>query len=293
MYRPQWVCFHLVLQVLTNAVIGDYVSYMTPTTKETRRSDWSALNFAGTIDWAVDLQQFTRDDIDIPPDRPDSGEACVGGADMTVNTGDLCEFACLFGFCPETLCTCRIWGPVESLPPEKSGADDIIAWDEHDADINRLCKFACKYGYCPDDICTTPDVYEDFFEDDDHFDYEAARRENQAGCLVFKNPDYRDESVKQCSPICKSAVDDAKAEGRTTNYGCVGFYAGQDEIPWYRLGGGDFYVAKGQCVCDDWLINELADTFVEVLPAIAQVCPPPTQSAKDVSLTICRLAAIS
>lgn len=34
---------------------GDYVSYMTPTTKFTRRNDWKALNFAGSIDWAVDL----------------------------------------------------------------------------------------------------------------------------------------------------------------------------------------------------------------------------------------------
>lgn len=34
---------------------GDYVSYMTESTKATRRSDWQGLNFAGTIDWALDL----------------------------------------------------------------------------------------------------------------------------------------------------------------------------------------------------------------------------------------------
>ncbi|CAG8961706.1 hypothetical protein HYFRA_00006246 [Hymenoscyphus fraxineus] len=46
---------------------GDYVSYMTPTTKETRRSDWKSLNFAGSIDWALDLQAFTTDDMETPP----------------------------------------------------------------------------------------------------------------------------------------------------------------------------------------------------------------------------------
>lgn len=34
---------------------------MTPTTKSTRRDNWKGYNFAGTIDWAVDLQDFTDD----------------------------------------------------------------------------------------------------------------------------------------------------------------------------------------------------------------------------------------
>ncbi|KAI8722844.1 Chitinase [Fusarium sp. LHS14.1] len=37
---------------------GDYVSYMTPETKKSRRAVWRNLNFAGSIDWAVDLQDF-------------------------------------------------------------------------------------------------------------------------------------------------------------------------------------------------------------------------------------------
>ncbi|CAI4215537.1 unnamed protein product [Parascedosporium putredinis] len=40
---------------------GDYVAYMSETTKETRRAYWKELNFAGTVDWAVDLQSFTAD----------------------------------------------------------------------------------------------------------------------------------------------------------------------------------------------------------------------------------------
>lgn len=35
---------------------GDYVGYMSNATKIARRSEWKGLNFAGSIDWAVDLQ---------------------------------------------------------------------------------------------------------------------------------------------------------------------------------------------------------------------------------------------
>ncbi|KAL5041794.1 hypothetical protein BDW71DRAFT_211825 [Aspergillus fruticulosus] len=40
----------------------EWVAYMSETTKSTRREHWKGLNFAGTIDWAVDLQAFTDDD---------------------------------------------------------------------------------------------------------------------------------------------------------------------------------------------------------------------------------------
>lgn len=59
---------------------GDYVSYMTPTTKDTWRADWKSLNFAGSIDWALDLQAFTADDVAVPPNRPEEGNlGCVMG----------------------------------------------------------------------------------------------------------------------------------------------------------------------------------------------------------------------
>jgi hypothetical protein len=35
---------------------GDYVAYLSNATKIARRSDWKGLNFAGSVDWAVDLQ---------------------------------------------------------------------------------------------------------------------------------------------------------------------------------------------------------------------------------------------
>ncbi|KAL5316125.1 hypothetical protein ACEPPN_017003 [Leptodophora sp. 'Broadleaf-Isolate-01'] len=113
---------------------GDYVSYMTPTTKETRRSDWKTLNFAGSIDWALDLQAFTTDDMATPPKIPAKGEeGCVAGEDKSVNSGDLCEFSCSLGFCPESLCTCTYTDIVNPLPNQKD-ATDVIAWDEFDVD---------------------------------------------------------------------------------------------------------------------------------------------------------------
>jgi hypothetical protein len=57
-------------------MIGDAVSFMTPLTKKTRRTEWQKLNFAGTIDWAVDLQSFTADDGD-PDSKCSDGDRMI------------------------------------------------------------------------------------------------------------------------------------------------------------------------------------------------------------------------
>lgn len=262
---------------------GDYISYMTDTTKNTRRNDWEGLNFAGSIDWAVDLQEFTSDDFDAPPKNGAPGtRGCVGGRDINVNTADLCAFSCSFDFCPEALCECRVEGKIKALPAEIGGMDDIIAWDELDVDLNRLCKFACKHGYCPDDVCghpvVDPDedgvVMYDPENDPNQFDYDAARQANAMNCLIYKDPKYRDASVQSCYAPCKPAMDAAKEEGRTTNYGCVGFFPTKDYpngIPWQNYPGASYEVAPAKCSCDNWLLNEIADTIIEALPIIAQV----------------------
>jgi hypothetical protein len=160
--------------------------------------------------------------------------------------------------------------------------DDIIAWDELDVDLNRLCKFACKHGYCPDDVCghpiVDPDedgvVMYDPENDPNQFDYDAARQANAMNCLIYKDPKYRDASVQQCYAPCKPAMDEAKEEGRTTNYGCVGFFPTKDYpngIPWQKYPGASYEVAPAKCSCDNWLLNEIADTIIEALPIIAQV----------------------
>lgn len=109
---------------------------------------WKSLNFAGSIDWALDLQAFTTTDMEKPPERPSKGEeGCVWGEDRSINSGDLCEFSCSLGFCPESLCICTDTDIINDLPAEKSN-EDVIAWEDNNVDLNRLCLFACKYGVC-------------------------------------------------------------------------------------------------------------------------------------------------
>jgi hypothetical protein len=252
-------------------MIGDYISYTTPTTKDTRRVDWKKLNFGGTIDWAVDLQSFTADDMDAPPDRPQSGEGCTSGEDTTVDSGDLCEFSCALGFCPQSLCTCTDMGPLEPLP-NGVPTPKLIAWDELDVDMNRLCKFACKYGYCPQEICTTPEVDPGNPFGDDIISTHDIRDGNFQKCVIYKNPKYREASINDCRAICKPQTDEAIKEGRTTNYGCLGFFPLDKAIPWSKEPGTSLVSVPGKCLCDNWLINEFADTIIEAMPAIAQVC---------------------
>ncbi|RYP87128.1 hypothetical protein DL769_000587 [Monosporascus sp. CRB-8-3] len=67
-----------------DGVDTEWVAYMTETTKATRRERWQGLGFAGTIDWAVDLQQFTDDDYlgpggaEQPDDTMPPLEKCTG-----------------------------------------------------------------------------------------------------------------------------------------------------------------------------------------------------------------------
>lgn len=115
------------------------------------------MNFAGTIDWAVDLQIFDEPDKRVPADRPASGEGCVQGEDLTPTLRSFASFLRLRGFA-QNLCVCTRKGELKPLPSRNKGLNvaNIIAWDEEDVDLNRLCRFACKYGYCPSSVCTSP-----------------------------------------------------------------------------------------------------------------------------------------
>ncbi|KAK4118928.1 carbohydrate-binding module family 24 protein [Parathielavia appendiculata] len=257
---------------------GDYISYLTPTTKETRRAAWRRRNFAGTIDWALDLQAFGPDDFDVPPDRPAAGEeACISGTSSDLNAYDLCEFACNYGFCPESTCECLLMGPAEPLPAVVS-TGDFVAWDDFNADMNRLCKFACKYGFCPPKSCTTPvvDEYDDGTVDPTNLggimDRDKYNDLDKKTCNLWKYPKYRYK--EECLDACIDAVEQAKEQGRTTNYGCVGNFPLDQEIPWTLwpgAGASDMLYVPGKCVCDHTLVNFFADTIVEALPIIAQV----------------------
>jgi hypothetical protein len=257
---------------------------MTPTTKNTRREEWQRRNFAGSIDWAVDLQKFTADEYgEDSIDRPTGSTGCVQGEDVTVDSGSLCAFSCMYGFCPESLCECLFEDEMEPLPPKKADVDDIVAYDANNVDLNRLCKWACQYGYCPDNICIKSQPAIDtsvpsLDELENYYNTTEAKLQNAFSCFIYKLPEYRDITMRTCERACRPAVEAAQAEGRTTNYGCVGYYPGKNEIPWERAPGGlpgDDQV-MGKCSCDNWLVNEIADNVLEAMPVIAQVCRRPT-----------------
>ncbi|KHO00990.1 glycoside hydrolase family 18 protein [Metarhizium album ARSEF 1941] len=257
---------------------GDYVSYTTPTTRETRRTDWEKLNFAGTIDWAVDLQRFSADDMS-SIDRPQSGQGCVSGRDLSLETAEMCEFACEYGFCPASLCSCVERGKLRDLPPEKKDVKGS-AWDSFDLDMNRLCAFSCKYDKCPEDVCSNGVQQQDEDEDDDDDDdaYEITpgstsqyetRYEHHKECHVFEEGSLRQSSVNQCIGPCSEEIRKAKEEGRVTNYGCMGFFPLNEPIPWFKVNGFSSRMAPGRCVCDDMLVNTIAESVIEAMPMIA------------------------
>jgi hypothetical protein len=247
---------------------------MSPTTKETRREEWEDLHFAGTVDWAVDLQTFGEDDKNATATRPvdENGEGCVHGADLTLNTADLCEFSCRYGFCPERLCECKEVGELEPLPSPLSYVNitNIIAHDEDDVTLHQLCRFACKYGYCPPSVCTvrpqTQDVQEIPRERQPDFKHQFARQ-----CTLSEDPVNREAWRIQCENACRDIVDQAKSEGRTTNYGCVVFYPLDGPDPWYTMDTTGARYAIGNCSCDNWLVNEFASIILEAMPAVGQI----------------------
>ena len=99
------------------------------------------------------------------------------------------------------------------------------------------------------------------------------RREQKA---VFYLSDEKkpDESVSMCYEACRETIEAAEAEGRTTNYGCTGFWPLDEPIPWTTYPGkhtlDDIY-AVGRCTRDNNAINLFADLVIDALPIIAQV----------------------
>lgn len=84
----------------------------------------------------------------------------------------------------------------------------------------------------------------------EYYDTEKARRENANSCIIYKYPRPGVDYAMQCYNPCKAILDQAKEEGRTSNYGCVGFFPLSQSIPWEKVSGfGE--VAGGKCSCDN------------------------------------------
>ncbi|KAL6867178.1 glycoside hydrolase family 18 protein [Trichoderma novae-zelandiae] len=55
----------------------EWVAYMSDKTKESRREKWKELNFRGTVDWAVDLQEFNVTDTTGPHGGEHNQTGCI------------------------------------------------------------------------------------------------------------------------------------------------------------------------------------------------------------------------
>ncbi|EXF79264.1 hypothetical protein CFIO01_05052 [Colletotrichum fioriniae PJ7] len=203
-------------------------------------------------------------------------QRCISGEDRTLNTGNLCEFSCEYGFCLESLCECTARGIPSQVPPEKEV--DVVAWEDTNTDLNILCKFACEYGHCPQDICTsridgpdTSDIDIVVTDPEDPLDYVTRTREsNGKNCNIYKEPRHWDFQKTSCDSICKPETDQAKKEGKMSNAFCLGFWPIDKPIPWQKM-GPDTTVAGGKCECNNPLVNEFADIVLYGMPQMAQI----------------------
>ncbi|KAI9150678.1 Glucan 1,3-beta-glucosidase [Paramyrothecium foliicola] len=105
--------------------------------------------------------------------------------------------------------------------------------------------------------------------EDSTVDWEAIDAENAQICFVTKP--HQNTMNEQCAVVCREQIALAKAEGRTTNYGCLGWWPLNETIPWERVPGTNYQRAPGRCLCDEPLSNYLADTVIEALPVMAQI----------------------
>ncbi|KAF2742939.1 carbohydrate-binding module family 24 protein [Sporormia fimetaria CBS 119925] len=249
---------------------GDYVSYTTREQMDDRRDMWLDMS----IDWAVDLQGFGIEDIKTPLDVPEPGETgCTSGEDISLQTGDLCEYTCQYGYCPEEWCFCTETGKVPA--PPSSHKEEYQSLNGIDVELSRMCNFACKRNYCPLDKCEIiiiEDGEEEEVEEEEpkeiYPNARSLRDHNTMNCYIYR--DKTNDAAATCQKPCQSFTDAAAEEGRISNYGCYSFYPGAKEIPWIPVPGENKEMTVSRCQCDSWVVNEIADFVMEAMPLIAQ-----------------------
>ncbi|GLA41375.1 hypothetical protein AnigIFM63309_009465 [Aspergillus niger] len=79
-------------------------------------------------------------------------QVCINGTGAN-NFAGLCEFACSYGYCPVSACTCLDMGVQKALP-NATGVQGYPL-EGLDASYSGLCSFDCNYGFCPDTACAT------------------------------------------------------------------------------------------------------------------------------------------
>jgi hypothetical protein len=250
-------------------------------------------NWGGLCSFACDWGYCPRDKcsatqmpVNIPKVSPFTPKTCTSGVDRTSKTGWLCSFTCKYGYCPMHLCACTSTGDLNDLPAMSNNTDSY-ALDDSDMDMRGLCRFSCKFGYCPSDICfdgsnaeVDPNAGDDgsdnsgpIMVDDPNqsYNYSDVRLSTAMDCVIFNPPDSK-TTMGMCEKACKDEVQKAKDAGLTGNWGCVGYWPDSNgKIPWQHDKGTSYDVAPGKCFCNSPTVTELAESFVEALPAIAQV----------------------
>ncbi|OJJ42117.1 hypothetical protein ASPZODRAFT_77659 [Penicilliopsis zonata CBS 506.65] len=81
-----------------------------------------------------------------------SDQVCVNGTGWE-NFEGICGFACEYGYCPVSACTCNLMG-AQKTAPNATGVEGYPIAGE-DASYDGLCSYDCNHGYCPPSACST------------------------------------------------------------------------------------------------------------------------------------------
>ncbi|KAJ3549753.1 hypothetical protein NM208_g328 [Fusarium decemcellulare] len=84
--------------------------------------------------------------------NPGNGQACIQGTVADGQSGNylgLCEYTCMYNYCPPAQCKCIAYGSAKS-PPATNGREGCPA-DGLDESYKGLCSYTCNHGYSPPD----------------------------------------------------------------------------------------------------------------------------------------------
>ncbi|KAL8413204.1 hypothetical protein RB594_004724 [Gaeumannomyces avenae] len=189
----------------------EWGAYMTPTTKNTRREHWTGAGFRGTIDWAVDLQAFTGDEIRDPEME-----------DNDANEG-----------LPEKLSKCKD-GPFESIEHVTAYPPGVIP---------THCVPVYIAEVLARDIKKAMDDYDDLMEDgynkkfNTYADAVAKGGNSAVRSFMYENGNkYFSCTVKQPTTCCKACLaynpgkDDEECRYCDDKY-CGGWSVGCSNLP--------------------------------------------------------------
>ncbi|KAF4973709.1 hypothetical protein FSARC_98 [Fusarium sarcochroum] len=86
--------------------------------------------------------------------NPGNGQACVEGTVADGESGNfkgLCEFVCMYNYCPPAQCTCKKYG--SPLPTPATNGRQGCPADGLTEAYKGLCDYTCNHGYCPPAAC--------------------------------------------------------------------------------------------------------------------------------------------